>query len=189
MNLLEQQRLLATLYTNRVIREEYFLENQDNFTKTEITIFAESLVRKRLHVVKSLMPLSFSLRAEVLDRLFYEYAASNTIRGFHVKHQQDALAFYDFFSQHEFMKTDPYLKEVMRYERFTLRTSMANDRCLLFYGHFRFPVAKPDTIGDQKLLKGKTVLLFYRSFSNAKWKKFIWGISKTIPKSHGELAY
>jgi hypothetical protein len=169
MNLLNQQKLLADLYTNKKIREEYFNGMSDGKPdQKEVTIFAEGLVLKRLNAVKSWLPLSFSYNGKLLYQLFLQYAPVNPMKGLHLKHQLDCLAFYDFVKKKSSM-VDPYLLEILRYELFNLKMTLPGNKLLFQTFNFLFDKATTESIGDKILLKGNNIRFVMRMTSTGKW--------------------
>jgi hypothetical protein len=174
MKLAEQQKLLADLYTNPEIRDRYFIENKENLDKNEIAIFAESLIRKRLNVVKSCLPLSFAIRGNLLAKLFVEYASFTTIKGFHIKHQLDIFAFYKTIINKPVLENDFFIKEILRYETFNLRCQIPGKQFIFLYSRHLFPWANEKNISNTASLKGKVVILFYRFSAHGKGKRIVW---------------
>jgi hypothetical protein len=80
MELIEQQRLLAQLYTDADSRREPFANtlgvngaDADKLT-TQVEFFARSLQRKRLNVVANQLPKTRQAMGKAFDRCFFQYS-------------------------------------------------------------------------------------------------------------------
>ena len=171
MKLIDRQKLLAELYTNSSIRKNYFPDDKNQLDEKEVTIFAEGLLHKRRNAVKGIMPFSFSYQRKLYD-LFIEYASVYGMQGYHLKHQQDALAFCSYLENVKEIKEDNYLRQIIRYEKFMIRRSMPG-RFLFFFAGYRIPYATEETIHKPSQLKGTIIMCCFRFSANASWKKSI----------------
>ena len=111
MELAQQQRLLARLYTNSALRQRFFAEPQAVLRElgidpsstptlaavspTEIQFFARSLQRKRLGDVAKLLPRTRRLLDDRFEALFLEYA-DKPVPPAPPQGRADALAFATF---------------------------------------------------------------------------------------------
>ena len=153
MELAQQQRLLARLYTNSALRQRFFAEPQAVLRElgmdassastlaagspTEIQFFAHSLQRKRLGDVAKVLPRTRLLLDGHFETLFLEYADKPVPPG-PPQGRADALAFASFVQRSA--QTEPLLSawaaHVVRYEAARLRA--IDSRFLVRF--FRYPV-------------------------------------------------
>lgn len=119
MSLLEQQNLLARLFTDESLRNE-FLENPDktarkfdlctndieqlkDFLPSQLNFFADSLFFKRLQEVEKLLPLTQRALHKDFKTYFREFAKTfqpKTVK----KHLEDAVGFAEFLAGKPFEK-------------------------------------------------------------------------------------
>lgn len=111
MSLLEQQNFLARIYTDANLRREFLAAPENTGRKNnlneneiaeileifpdEISRFAESLMRKRLHEVEKFLPLTHQVLGADFMKFFREFAPtfnSTSVK----KHLADALEFAEF---------------------------------------------------------------------------------------------
>lgn len=129
MGLLEQQNLLARLYTDAQLRDG-FLENPDPtaaqlglnkeeaaaiiaILPDEVTFFSRSLVNKRLREVEKLLPLCRKILGEDFARLFEEFAHTHNLKSIR-KHLEDAIGFADWLINREGVA--PMVRDAARFE-------------------------------------------------------------------------
>jgi hypothetical protein len=168
MSLREQQRLLADLYTNPKRRENYFQElSSSGFKKEEVIVFAQGLLSKRLNVVKGMFPLTFAYDENLFRSNFMEYASSNSMQGFHLKHHKDALAFYKYLLNKK--KLNEYLVEVIKYEVFQLKSFLPEKHLIVLLSNHRFYKATPGTIKDKARFHGRSLYMMIRLNVKNKW--------------------
>ena len=134
MGLEEQQAALAKLYTSNSLREQlassalkgdFYLglcqsEQIKLYTiiNTDIKIFALSLLRKRLGVIKKILPATCALLAENLSSLFQAFAADKPTTGVK-RHLIDASNFANYLTQrnpNQIFGLDEH-KAVLEYEK------------------------------------------------------------------------
>jgi hypothetical protein len=156
MGLAEIQRALARLYTDATLRERYFadpaalgetlgLDVDDarqlaRLSSRDLTIFADSLRRKRLGEVWHLLPLTRRALGPRMATWFWQFTDTYVPRGIH-KHQDDALAFSRFL-EHAARRGElepEWAADLARFEAARLRTLGANGGWTM--RRFRYPVA------------------------------------------------
>lgn len=130
MSLLEQQNLLARLYTDEQFRRAFLSEpekigKENLLTENEIAeifevlpeeinFFAESLFRKRLREVEKLLPLTHKIAGVNFARFFREFSQTynpQTVK----KHLEDAIAFCHYLRKNDFVSKTS--KNVAKYEQ------------------------------------------------------------------------
>lgn len=121
MSLLEQQNLLAKLYTDPVFREAFYAHPGDvgrdfGLTADEIaeisvvakgavTQFSESLVWKRFREVEKMLPKTKNLLGDDFEPAFLSFAPSYNPQGIK-KHYEDAVEFCRFLTEdHSFSES------------------------------------------------------------------------------------
>ena len=136
MNLKAEQDLLARLYTDRKLREEFVDKASDDADRArelaaaasdEVKWFAESLVTKRLREVEKLLPLTRqrigSQEFEKRFRAFADKFSPTTVK----KHLEDALGFADELISDNTLER--IVRDLSRFESRKLR-HYASDRRL-----------------------------------------------------------
>ncbi len=114
MSLLEQQNTLARLLTDPQFRERFLADPDLNgrslglseaetdelvrVAERDLSMFAESLVGKRLKEVKKLLPLTGRIAGEGFRRLFFEFARTFNPQAIR-KHYEDAVHFCRFIEE------------------------------------------------------------------------------------------
>jgi hypothetical protein len=134
MSLLEQQKILARLYTDENLRERFFSEPEktgaeNNLTATEIEgiksilpaeirFFADSLFYKRLREVEKLLPLTRQVLSSDFETHFRRFASEflpDSIK----KHLDDAIKFCAFL---RLQNLEPLcLVDLIRFEQAKLK--------------------------------------------------------------------
>ncbi len=139
MSLLEQQNVLAKIYTDETFRSEFLSEPeqiglQNGLTKeesveisrimpAELKFFADSLFYKRLNEVAKLLPLTQkSIGKRQFETSFNQFSQSFKPKSVK-KHLEDAFQFNKFLSKQTFKKD--WILEIISLERAKL----------LFYGY------------------------------------------------------
>lgn len=170
MSLLEQQNLLARLYTDADLREA-FLENPHSIAAEfgltreeaqsitailpdEVTFFSRSLVYKRLREVEKLLPICRNVLGDEFARLFEEFSSDYNPTSIK-KHLDDALAFTGWLLGRE---TSPLVRDAARFESAKHRFFASNRRfsyCLLGHDFRR-------GFDSEKYLPRKTLALWFR---------------------------
>ena len=128
MSLLEQQNLLARLYTDESLRRAFLsdptgtaaqfglspteIEDIERVLPDELTGFAESLLRKRMNEVEKMLPLIKKALGVDFEPLFAKYVQT-TPESKELKRIGDALAFCAFVSR----ETTGWIKETAEFER------------------------------------------------------------------------
>lgn len=182
MGLAQRQRVLATLYTDAVWRERFFVDPtgalSPNASPSEETLqlaqlsaqqvafFAGSLQRKRLNEACKLLPLTHRVLGKRFAVLFRRYADTHVPKG-PKKHREDAVAFSTFVER--IMRGDgiepPWVVELARYEALWLNA--ADPTCRWMVRWFRYPMYKlvrsvVQGEGDQVLLMQPTIAFWFR---------------------------
>ena len=155
MGLNKQQRILARLYTDLSLREE-FLENPQGVGKRfglsareteqasrlsapQLNFFADSLKHKRLSEVLKLLPLSRRALGERFGTLFRRYADTHVPTGTR-KHLDDVVAFARFTRENAHDdRLEPWIIDLMQYET-ECRRVWGSARWRMRW--FRYPVGK-----------------------------------------------
>jgi hypothetical protein len=158
MGLLEQQNLLARLYTDADLRGA-FLENPDSAASEfgltreeaasvaailpgEVLFFSRSLVHKRLREVEKLLPLCRKFLGDDFARLFDEFSSGHNPTSTK-KHLDDALAFTDWLLKKEI---SPLTRDAARLESTRHRFFISNrslSYCLLAHDFRHGRMTKP----------------------------------------------
>ena len=153
MSLLQQQNLLAKLYTDENLRAAFFSEpekigkefflNESEITEIsemlqeEISFFSESLIFKRLREAEKILPLVRESIGDDFPRLFREFAQlynPQTVK----KHLEDALEFCVFLQKHA--SVSEISKNAAKYEWAKLK--FFNDSPPITICFLRFDVRK-----------------------------------------------
>ena len=154
MGLQQIQQVLVRLYTDSEFRESFFadpfssmvtynltandLEHLKQLSQQHVSSFAESLVQKRLHEVKRLLPLTSKLLAEECKPLFLKFAQQYVPGGIK-KHHQDACAFAQWLpSAWSELDLPPWANEVAQLEVDTLQFSLHQKK--LAWRFFTYPI-------------------------------------------------
>ncbi len=136
MGLLEQQNLLARLYTDENFRREFLSapekigkENFLNETEIsdikqilpgEINAFADSLFYKRLREVERLLPLTRKFAGEKFESLFREFSREFNPKSVK-KHLKDAIEFSGFLQKRNLDIL--WIKDLAKFEQAKLEFS------------------------------------------------------------------
>lgn len=108
MSLLEQQHVLARLYTDPAFRKEFYarpseigrelglseseIEELSEAAREEVQRFSDSLVWKRLREVEKLIPSTRNLIGDHFEKAFFDFAPSYNPQSIK-KHYEDAVKF------------------------------------------------------------------------------------------------
>ncbi len=111
MSLLEQQNVLARLYTDREFRTQFNAEplatgrnlglsdgeigELSEYAREEVERFSDSLIWKRLREVEKMIPATSKLLGEQLQEAFFDFAPTFNPQDVR-KHYEDAVAFCRF---------------------------------------------------------------------------------------------
>ena len=153
MSLQRVQQVLAAIYTDSKLRDNFFtnpdvvgislglncqeIAQLSKLSRQQVNLFASSLKHKRLGEIHKLLPLSYKLLGKKFDRLFFQYSEGYLPKG-NKKHLLDAVAFSNFLQ--EYLTTDnPYptwLLDVLRYEK--VRLKMLQGKRLLICHRFNY---------------------------------------------------
>lgn len=130
MSLLEQQNLLAKLYTDENLRRHFLsapkkIGRENNLTDCEIaeltailpfelTFFADSLVWKRLREVEKFLPLTKEFAGEDFTKLFKDFSQNFNPQSIK-KHLEDAFEFCAFLENSKFVSD--LIKNTARFEQ------------------------------------------------------------------------
>jgi hypothetical protein len=137
MQIDNMQAILSRLYTNSIFRKEFIADKKNFYQKhtfssemisffealsiPQLTFFAEGLLKKRMHEVRSLLPLSVKLIGKAFTEFFFKFCDQYAPTGIH-KHQEDAIHFVEYFlAQLNNAGIDQLTHSVMLYEREQLR--------------------------------------------------------------------
>lgn len=136
MSLLDQQNLLAKLYTDEEFRREFLSEpekiGKDNFLDDreisdikeilpgEINAFADSLFYKRLREVERFLPLTRKFSGENFEILFREFSREFNPKSVK-KHLEDAFEFSGFLQKKDFESL--WIKDLAKFEQARLEFS------------------------------------------------------------------
>lgn len=168
----EIQRLLILICTNSKLRRDFFSDrngfcisqnvNDDkslaffnSLQQSQIQFFAEALLRKRYHTLKSLLPVTFTqLDEKDAWNYFCEFASGFSPAGIH-KHQLDAIGFADYLLRlpetlHE------QLRDVLRYEQHEIKAYIQPP--LFSINRYRYRILNRDSANSAVFIK-KTSLL------------------------------
>jgi hypothetical protein len=142
VSLIEQQNLLAKLFTDSNLRENFWLNPNEiglanNLDEKEVAdlskinekdfnYFAQSLYFKRLSEVENILPLTVSAFGKTNFRENFKEFANQFLPKSIKKHQEDAFEFTKFLEQKALEKV--WLKDVVKYEQAKL----------FFYGYGKF---------------------------------------------------
>jgi hypothetical protein len=142
MSLLEQQNLLARLYTDEPVRRAFLsdpagtaaqfglsnieIEDIELMLPDEITGFAESLMRKRMREVEKMLPLTRKALKTDFEPCFMAY--SEAARGSNeIRRLDDVLAFCAYLSR----EATGSIKETAEFERARIEFNLGR-RSLVF---------------------------------------------------------
>jgi hypothetical protein len=156
MGLAEQQALLARIYTDATLREEFFTAPLDmaaqwglsaddaqhlaRLPSHQVSQFAASLYTKRLNEVQHLVPCTLRALGERFAPLFRLYVPTHVPQGTR-KHPDDAIAFVDYLHRSASQQNvAPWIIDVARYEAAWLYMMNPSHRSLI--RRFRYPVGK-----------------------------------------------
>ena len=191
MSLVDQQRVLAQLYTNTNLREcfladpqgvgkELGLEEQDisaiaAISSRQLTLFARSLQNKRLGEIYKLLPLTYQVLGKKFKTLFPAYADTYVPQG-RKKHRDDAIHFAAYIERITREKgLEPvWAADLLRYERAWLDASETTRHFTL--AHFNYSIEKlvlslSRNEGPPVLEKRHTTLLWLRLSSGGRlWR-------------------
>jgi hypothetical protein len=156
MSLKSVQNLLAQIYTNSQMRQD-FLKNPEQIGKTfglnaeeikqlsqisssQVHIFANSLKNKRLGEVRELLPFTYQVLGKEFNKLFWQYAETYLPAGIK-KHRDDAVAFSLFLENlSQTQKIEPvWVADVIKYERCRLQASNLTQKLII--SQFSYSIA------------------------------------------------
>lgn len=148
MSLKSVQNLLAQIYTNSQMRQD-FLKNPEQIGKTfglnaeeikqlsqisssQVHVFANSLKNKRLAEVREVLPFTYQVLGKEFNKLFWQYAETYLPAGIK-KHRDDAVAFALFLENlTQTQEIEPvWLADVIKYERCRLQASNINQKLIV----------------------------------------------------------
>lgn len=189
MDLRTYQVFLAKLYTDPAFRQKFWEQPQtiaeangiDSETAEKIRqipyfqFFSESLINKRLHIVRQFMPLSVEVLGEKYDSLYREFAP--TFQTSETQpYQIEAWAFSQFVLKKN-TKTaflNILQKEILRFEQAVRLLRFEHDKNFVFYQIFSYPVHH-FWQKKQELQPQKTIWIFVRIFGKV-WLDRLFGI-------------
>lgn len=191
MSLAETQKLLARLYTDADLREQFLAEpfrvgKEHNLNEieirqisevlpAEIRFFAESLFFKRLREVEKLLPLSRKILDKDFEKHFRDFSAGfqpSAIK----KHLEDALQFAEFLRQ---KTTEPiWLKDLIAFEAARLEFGLIGK--MFVVRRFKFDIREilREISGSEEKTKNfparRTLAIWFRFSRNGKPRHFIF---------------
>jgi hypothetical protein len=168
VSLLEQQNVLARLITDPGFRKQ-FLSNPDEACRrldltqkeiedllkvgeTSLSVFAESLVWKRLREVEKLLPITRQMSGEKFRGLFFEFAPTFNPHGVK-KHYEDAIRFGRFIEERDM--SEP-ARDAARFER--TRLTFFNENRAFAYCRSRYKLAKAFGSGHDASRRKRTAI-------------------------------
>lgn len=176
MSLLKQQNLLARIFTNKDLRQDFFenpesikrelglsetdLADLQKLSRTDLNFFADSLFYKRLQEVRKLLPHTEKFLQKDFQAHFRDFAANfqpKTLK----KHLEDAVEFADFLSAKKF--SAEFVRDIAIYEQSRLIFNNRQKNFIL--KTFSFDIRRLD---DEKLPPRKTVAVWFRFGNLAK---------------------
>ncbi len=191
MDLRTYQVFLAKLYTDSAFRQRFWEQPQtlaeahgiDKETAEKIRqiphfqFFSESLVNKRLHIVRQLMPLSSEVLGEKYATLFREFAP--TFQTSETQpYQIEAWAFSQFILKKNTEKLFLSLlqKDILHFEQALRLLRFEHNKNFVFYKTFSYPVHH-FLQKKQALAPRKTVWIFVRIFGKV-WADRLFVLGK-----------
>lgn len=154
------QPTLWRLYTDTRFRKEFLFDKHHFYQKYEIpedivhfledtpvyelTLFADTLLQKRMNKVKAFLPLTFKLIGKDTQMLFFKFCDYYTPTGVQ-RHQDDAFQFIHYLLKHRklsfHLKLNLYVKSVLLYEQYSINSEeeIPNAPRLKFYSHDYVP--------------------------------------------------
>lgn len=146
------QATLGRLYTNAAFRKEFVSDKKSFYRKynfsldtiqfiegisvNQLTFFAESLLKKRMHEIKNLLPLTFKLLGREAHQLFLEFSDHYVPTGIH-KHHEDALEFIAFLLKRKEL-FNRYLRAVLIYEKQQISNFTSRKKYLVRFYNYDF---------------------------------------------------
>ncbi len=144
MSLLEQQNLLARLYTDENFRQRFLSEpektgkeiglSENEITEAaeiipdELNFFADSLFWKRLREAEKFLPETKKVLGEDFTNLFREFSR-NYIPQTVKKHLEDAVEFCDFLAQNQ--ELSKQTRSIAKFEQSKLKF-FGFEKCFVF---------------------------------------------------------
>jgi len=176
MSLLDQQNLLAKLYTDEKFRREFLSEpekiGKENFLNEreisdikdilpgEINAFADSLFYKRLREVEKFLPLTRKFSGENFELLFREFSREFNPKSVK-KHLEDAFEFSGFLQKSYFETL--WIKDLAKFEQARLEFSGFGKNCV--FKSFDFDLRQIFSAGNEtgfEFKKRKTFAVWLR---------------------------
>src|SRR5713101_2259209 len=133
MTLLGMQTVLTRLYTDRAFREAFFADAVATCThsalseaerlqlatldRRQVERYARSLQRKRLHLVRALLPATANTLSEQFAPLFLAYCDTQPSA---LEHVEEAIAFTTFLSSAR-LTAPAYIDDLLTCERLRLK--------------------------------------------------------------------
>lgn len=152
----EPQGILSRLYTDVAFREDFITDKKLFYKKytitspevikfiedipvSQIVFFAQSLITKRMHEVKNLLPGTSLLMGKMINEFFVRYSESYVPNGIH-KHHDDAKHFVTYLLKQKKIsdqkESDYYLRTILSYELQRIKNFISPKRFLIsFYRH------------------------------------------------------
>jgi hypothetical protein len=175
------QAILSRLYTNSTFRKEFIADKKKFYQKhslssetisflealsiPQLTFFAEGLLKKRMHEVKSLLPLSVKLTGKAFTELFLKFSDQYTPGGIH-KHPEDAVHFVEYvLVKLGGTGTDQLTCSVLLYEQEQLKRFLNPKK-------YRLSFYKYDLVKEYgMLLKQEDITSLRKRFNIVVWKQ------------------
>lgn len=191
MGLQQTQNILASLYTNKNFRDNFFkdpekLGNEFKLNSEEINelvklqkgidFFAKSLITKRREEVKKILPLILNyLKDKEFNELFLDFTTHFTPKGIK-KHLEDAYYFLIFLEKKAIELSTSnikyhFLKEIIKYEKIHVNRLYLKENFKIYFLKYKTNDLEKKINDNNYELKIKpTVFLFiefgdfYKSF-------------------------
>ena len=157
MGLAEVQQLLARLYTDEELRARFFVDplkvgrelglsaeearHMARLPSSQVKMFADSLLNKRLLGVGKLMPLTRRVLSERFDTHFRRFAATHEYDG-HTQYLGDALEFAKYLEENlrEERLGPGWTLDLLRFEKARLKA--ADPSCRWVARYFRHDISR-----------------------------------------------
>ncbi|MCA1635672.1 MAG: hypothetical protein LC802_18775 [Acidobacteria bacterium] len=182
MGLAEVQQLLARLYTDGELRERFFVDplkvgrdlgltaeearHMARLPSSQLNMFADSLLNKRLLGVGKLLPLIRRVLSDRFTTHFRRFAATRDYDG-HTQYLGDALEFARYLEEHlrEERVGSGWILDLLRFERARLKASDPSRRWVARY--FRHDISR---LVRSVARKEKTPIVARRSTVAVWWR-------------------
>jgi hypothetical protein len=179
------QGILSRLYTDIVFRKEFIADKKLFYKKyaiisekeiefieaipvEQLVFFAQSLLQKRMHELKNLIPGTSILVGKKINELLLEHFEMYVPNGIH-KHHDDAITFINYLLKQAALSdnkdTDRFIRSVLCYELQRIKNFTASKRFLISI--YKYDVSKNYPL----LLKNEEFKVPSKKFTFIIWKK------------------